>query len=54
MFEGQGIVDTFDTLLGTIMMPLVGIFVAIFAGWIASKEIFSEEFNFGNPRLFSI
>ena len=54
MFEGLGILDTFDTLLGKIMLPLTGVFVAIFAGWVASKEIFSEEFNFGNPRLFSI
>jgi NSS family neurotransmitter:Na+ symporter len=53
-FEGKGILDTFDTLLGTIMMPLMGVFVAIFAGWVARKEIFSEEFNFSNPRLFSI
>lgn len=54
MFEGQGILDTFNTLLGTIMLPLMGVFVAIFAGWVASKEIFSEELNFSNPRLFSI
>ncbi|MEH6518253.1 MAG: sodium-dependent transporter [Halioglobus sp.] len=54
IFEDQGILDTFDTVLGKIMMPLTGVFVAIFAGWVANKEIFSEEFNFSNPRLFSI
>ena len=51
-FEGKGILDTFDALLGTIMMPLIGVFVALFVGWVARKEIFSEELNFGNPRLF--
>lgn len=54
VFEGQGILDTFDTLLGKIMMPLTGVFVAIFAGWVASEHIFSEELNFSNPLLFSI
>lgn len=53
-FEGKSILDTFDTLLGTIMMPLTGIFVAIFVGWVARKEIFSEELSFSNPWLFSI
>lgn len=54
IFQGKGILDTFDTLLGKIMLPFIGILVAIFSGWVASKEIFSAEFNFGNPRLFSI
>ncbi|MBT4522683.1 MAG: sodium-dependent transporter [Halieaceae bacterium] len=53
LFEGKDILNTFDTLLGKIMLPLSGFFVAIFAGWIAAKEIFSEELNFSDPRLFA-
>ena len=53
LFEGMGILDTFDTLLGKIMLPLTGVFVAIFAGWVAKREIFGDEFAFDNPALFS-
>ena len=38
IFEGKGILDTFDTLLGTIMLPLMGVFVALFVGWFAHKH----------------
>jgi len=40
---GRTVFDTLDFLTGSIMLPLTGLLVALFAGWAMSKASTQEE-----------
>ncbi|MCP4301431.1 MAG: sodium-dependent transporter [Gammaproteobacteria bacterium] len=51
MFEGKTFFDLFDYLVTNIMMPLGGILIAVFAGWIVKTE-FSRDELFDGKNVF--
>ncbi|ORU91421.1 MAG: transporter [Cycloclasticus sp. symbiont of Poecilosclerida sp. N] len=48
---GKTFFDILDYLTANIMLPLCGICIAIFAGWVMSKEATSDELNLKSPLL---
>ncbi len=45
LFENFTFFDTLDYLTANIMLPLGGLFIALFAGWVMQKESTTEEFD---------
>jgi len=45
---GKGIFDLFDFLASNILLPLGGVLIAVFAGWIMRRESSSDEFAMGD------
>ncbi|WP_404367285.1 sodium-dependent transporter [Marinobacter sp.] len=43
MFEGKTIFDLLDFVTASIMLPLAGLLVAVFAGWIMTREALESE-----------
>jgi NSS family neurotransmitter:Na+ symporter len=43
LFENKTFFDTLDYLTANIMLPLGGLFIALFAGWVMRKESTREE-----------
>jgi NSS family neurotransmitter:Na+ symporter len=41
-----------DYLTSSILMPVTGVLVAIFAGWIVSKHVSAKELQLGNRAMF--
>jgi len=41
-------IDFADFITGNIMLPLGGLLVAVFGGWILSREMLTSEFGEGN------
>ena len=37
-----------------VLLPLGGMFIAIFVGWFMNKNIINEEIGYVNPILFKI
>jgi NSS family neurotransmitter:Na+ symporter len=53
IFENLTFFDTLDYLTANIMLPLGGLFIALFAGWVMRKESTSEEID-THPIIFKI
>ncbi len=53
VFEDLTFFDTLDYLTANIMLPLGGLFIALFAGWVMRKESTSEEID-THPIIFKI
>lgn len=51
VFNGA-LIDVVDFLTGQIMLPLGGILVCFFAGWVLSRETMKSEFE--NPRIMAL
>lgn len=51
IFNGD-LIDIVDFLTGQIMLPLGGILVCFFAGWVLSKETMASEFE--NPAVMAV
>lgn len=51
-FAGMTIFDIFDGLTANVMLPLGGLGIAVFAGWMMKKSSIQEETGFGNRSLF--
>jgi len=49
---GMTFFDLLDYLTANIMLPLGGLCIAIFAGWIMAKEKATEEINISTPWLY--
>lgn len=49
---GMNIFDFLDFITANVMLPLGGLFVACFAGWILTKRITQEELAINNPTLY--
>ncbi len=45
VFEGKTFFEVFDYMVSSVMMPLGGIFIAVFAGWTLNKSITKDEFS---------
>lgn len=51
VFEGKTLFDLIDYFTANIMMPLGGILIAVFVGWLVKREIIEENLTFGNRAL---
>ncbi len=51
---GRNLNDTLDYFSNQLLLPLGGLFIAIFVGWFVSKQSSNEELSFGNPTLFQL
>jgi len=51
VFESKGIFDTIDFLLTSIMLPLGGLFMAVFVGWFVSREKFQKTLGLDSPPI---
>ncbi len=49
---GKTLFDIKDYLASNIMLPLGGLCIALFAGWILSRRVAEEELAMRSPRLF--
>ena len=54
IFEGLTFFDFVDTLTAKIMLPLVGLLTAVFAGWVMSKAATREELGFKTERTYNL
>lgn len=54
IFKDATIFDLLDYLTANIMLPLGGLFIAIFAVWIMSREASMEELDMGNRFGFKL
>ena len=51
---GKNIFDALDFLTANIMLPLGGLLIALFAGWVLSRSSVQEELEMGDTLGFSI
>jgi len=51
-FYDKTFFDVLDYLTANIMLPLGGLSIAVFAGWVMTKEVTKEELNFNKPAVF--
>jgi NSS family neurotransmitter:Na+ symporter len=51
MFEGKTFFDLFDYIVTNVMMPLGGILIAVFAGWMVKREFSRDELFDGKDVL---
>ena len=51
MFEGKTIFDLLDFFTANILLPLGGLLVAVFAGWIMSKQAVENELSLSAPMF---
>ncbi len=49
---GKGILDLFDYLTANVLLPLGGVLIAVFAGWVLSSSDSEDELRLGNPRAY--
>ena len=49
---GMNIFDFLDFITANVMLPLGGLFVAWFAGWVLTKQITENELAISNPKLY--
>jgi NSS family neurotransmitter:Na+ symporter len=52
-FADFGYFEILEYLTANIMMPLSGLLLAVFVGWMIKPEAIREELNIQNPRLFN-
>lgn len=52
-FEGKTLFDIFEYLTVNVMMPLNGLLIAVFAGWVMSKSAVLDELAAGDGKLFA-
>ena len=53
-FEGKTIFDLLDYVTANLMMPLGGLFIALFVGWFMSKQAAENELSIGNGFAFKL
>lgn len=51
---GKNVFDFLDYLTANIMLPLGGILVALFAGWVVKDKFAADELNFSSEGLFKL
>ena len=50
---GKGLNDSLSFLSDSIMLPLGGLLIAVFAGWCVSKAASKDELNMDSDILYS-
>ncbi|MEX2494563.1 MAG: sodium-dependent transporter, partial [Woeseia sp.] len=53
-FQGKTMFDIFEYMAVNVMMPLNGLIIAVFAGWLMSKRSIVDELGMANDRLLSV
>lgn len=53
-FAGKNINEILGFLIDQIMLPVGGLLIAIFAGWVMTKESTREELGMASPHLFNL
>jgi NSS family neurotransmitter:Na+ symporter len=51
---GKGFLDLFDFLTANILLPLGGLLIAVFAGWVLSREASVDELGLGEGMAYRI
>jgi len=51
---GKGFLDLFDFLTANVLLPLGGVLIAVFAGWVLSREASAEEFAMGEGVAYRL
>ncbi|MDB9861666.1 sodium-dependent transporter [Gammaproteobacteria bacterium] len=51
---GRNFLDSMDFIANQILLPLGGMFIAIFVGWFMDKNLIKEELGNVNPVLFGL
>ncbi len=52
LFEGKRIFDLLDYITANVLIPAGGLLIALFAGWVMSRESVAEELNMRSPLGF--
>ena len=52
LLEGKGIFEMLDFLVSNLLLPINGLLIAIFAGWIMSREAIWQELGLQNKSMF--
>ena len=52
VFEGKRIFDLLDYITANMLIPAGGLLIALFAGWVMSRESVAEELNLRSPLGF--
>jgi NSS family neurotransmitter:Na+ symporter len=53
-FAGMNVFALIDYFTANLMMPLGGILMAVFVGWLIKPQVLAEDLSFGSPMLFTI
>lgn len=48
---GKGVLDLFDYVTANILLPLGGVLIALFAGWVLSEQVTRDELGTSNGAL---
>ena len=51
---GKNIMDLIEFLANDLMLPLGGMLIALFAGWVLSRDAVREELAISSPLLFNL
>jgi NSS family neurotransmitter:Na+ symporter len=50
----MGFFDLFDYVTANILLPLGGVLIAVFAGWVLSKSASVDELRMGEGTLYRV
>ena len=53
LVEGKGIFELLDFLVSNLLLPINGLLIAIFAGWIMSRQAIWDELGLQNTHVFA-
>lgn len=54
LFEGKNIFDILDFAVANLLLPLSGLVLAVFAGWVFSSESLREELGLADEKLLAV
>lgn len=53
-FADMNVFALIDYFTANLMMPLGGILMAVFVGWLVKPQVLAEDLSFGSPMLFTV
>ncbi|MFC6669429.1 sodium-dependent transporter [Marinobacterium aestuariivivens] len=53
-FEGKTLFDLFDFLVSNLALPLGGLTIALYAGWVMKADILREQIGLGDGAVFEL
>jgi NSS family neurotransmitter:Na+ symporter len=51
---GMGILDLFDYVTANVLLPLGGVLIAVFAGWVLSRSASAAELRIASEGLYQV